>query len=186
MASESIDEQGLSLGRVEQVLIAPTADAPIEQLQRASVTTEGLVGDRYHLRIGTYSGSSDQRGRAVTLVEAEVLEAVGLTGTQARRNVVTRGVRLNELVGIQFRIGGVVCRGARLCEPCLRLEKATGVTVRELVHRAGSTRMCSLAASCALGTLCSFTRCERRGLMRRRRVDRGVSPAVVIDVGNRG
>jgi MOSC domain-containing protein YiiM len=73
----------------------------------------------------------------LTLIEAEVLEAVGLSGAEARRNVVTRGIRLNELVGDRFRIGAVVCAGIRLCEPCTHLSQLTGIPVEALVHRGG-------------------------------------------------
>jgi MOSC domain-containing protein YiiM len=125
-------------GRIEQILVAPVADGEMASLRQASLTSGGGVeGDRYLLGIGTYSDHSEQRGRALTLVEAEVLADVGLAGAQARRNLVTRGIRLNDLVGREFRIGEVVCRGARLCEPCLRLEQRTGVTVRTLLHRGG-------------------------------------------------
>jgi MOSC domain-containing protein YiiM len=57
---------------------------------------------------------------------------------RTRRNVTTRGIRLNELVGRRFRIGGVECEGTRLCEPCRYLEELLGKPVLEpLVHRAG-------------------------------------------------
>jgi hypothetical protein len=131
------NEHRAVLGRVTEILVAAGADDPMQELQRGTVTTDGLDGDRYSLGIGTYSASSDRRGRAMTLIESEVLEDVGLTGSQARRNLVTQGVRLNDLVGIEFRVGEIVCRGARLCEPCLRLEERTGVTVRAFVHRGG-------------------------------------------------
>jgi MOSC domain-containing protein YiiM len=63
---------------------------------------------------------------------------VGLTGAQSRRQVVVRGVRLNDLVGRRFRVGDVECLGVELCEPCLHLESLTrpGI-IDELVHRAG-------------------------------------------------
>jgi MOSC domain-containing protein YiiM len=97
----------------------------------------GLVGDRYYSRSGTWSDYPDQTGMHLTLIEAEVLKAVGLSGAEARRNVVTRGIRLNELVGDRFRIGAVVCAGIRLCEPCTHLSQLTGIPVEALVHRGG-------------------------------------------------
>ena len=66
-----------------------------------------------------------------------MLEELRLTGAEARRQVVTRGVRLNDLVGREFRVGTVACRGVRLCEPCEHLERLTGVPKRSLVHRGG-------------------------------------------------
>ena len=55
-----------------------------------------------------------------------------------RRNVVTEGIELNELVGVQFRVGEVMLEGIRLCEPCAHLASLVAKEVLpELVHRAG-------------------------------------------------
>jgi MOSC domain-containing protein YiiM len=91
----------------------------------------GLEGDRHFRR--------EQRpGGALTLIEAEVLEAVGLSGPESRRQVVVRGVRLNELVGRRFRVGEVECVGVELCEPCLHLQSLTRAgIIDELTHRGG-------------------------------------------------
>jgi MOSC domain-containing protein YiiM len=52
--------------------------------------------------------------------------------------VVTRGIDLNALVGHEFYIGNVVCRGMRLCEPCTVVQRYVGRPVlRALVHRGG-------------------------------------------------
>ena len=118
-----------------------------EDLQPANhveaVQGRGLVGDRYFLKEGTYS-AKDGPDREVTLIEAEALEGLAreyeitLQPTQTRRNLLTRGVPLNHLVGRTFTIGTVVLRGIRLCEPCGHLEKLTlsGVT-KGLIHRGG-------------------------------------------------
>ena len=92
----------------------------------------GLPGDR-HFRPG-----GQRPGGALTLVEAEVLEQVGLSGPQSRRQIVVRGVRLNELVGRTFKLGEIDCLGVELCEPCLHLESLTrpGI-IAELLHRGG-------------------------------------------------
>jgi MOSC domain-containing protein YiiM len=67
-----------------------------------------------------------------------VLESVGLTGAESRRQVAVRGVRLNDLVGKRFRVGALECLGVELCEPCLHLQQLTrpGI-IKELIHRAG-------------------------------------------------
>jgi MOSC domain-containing protein YiiM len=82
--------------------------------------------------------------RDVTLVEAEVIDDLALHHNlplapgETRRNLTTRGVRLNDLVGKVFRIGAVLCEGTALCEPCRHLEALTGRTLlRALVHRGG-------------------------------------------------
>ena len=116
---------------VEAINIGPSdAIAPVDSA--AAVAGKGLEGDRYFFPDGA------KPGLALTLIEAEVLEDVGLRGAQSRRQVVVRGVRLNDLVGRRFRVGDVECVGVELCEPCLHLQELTrpGI-IKELVHRAG-------------------------------------------------
>jgi MOSC domain-containing protein YiiM len=136
----SIEEpygRNASTGSVAALLIAPAAEQPLVRVEAAhAVAGRGLVGDRYHDALGTFTGPG--RGYELTVVEAEALDEVGLTWEQARRNVVTRGVSLNALVGRPFRIGPVECVGRRLAEPCAHLEKLTRPGImRPLVHRAG-------------------------------------------------
>ena len=97
-----------------------------------AVAGKGLEGDRYF-----FAGGADP-GRALTLVEEEVVEDVGLSPGATRRQVTTRGVQLNDLIGKRFRVGEVECYGVELCEPCSHLEQMTrpGI-IRDLVHRAG-------------------------------------------------
>jgi MOSC domain-containing protein YiiM len=124
-------------GRVEAVLTARDAESPLVRVERAeAVAGRGLEGDRYFDGRGTFSGPG--RGYQLTLVEAEVLDAIGLPWEQARRNVVTRGISLNALVGHRFTVGSVVCVGRRLAEPCAHLERlGRPGLLRPLVHRAG-------------------------------------------------
>ncbi len=99
-----------------------------------AVAGKGLEGDRHFFADGA------PPGRAITLVEEESVEDVGLPPGATRRQVTVRGVRLNDLIGTRFRIGEVECYGVALCEPCRHLEQLTrpGI-VKELVHRAGIT-----------------------------------------------
>jgi hypothetical protein len=124
-------------GSVVAILTAPAAEAPLARVDRAeAVAGRGLAGDRYFEGRGTFGPTG--RGYELTLVEAEVLEAVDLPWEQARRNVVTRGIALNALAGRRFRIGEVECIGRRLAEPCAHLEKLVRPgLLRPLVHRAG-------------------------------------------------
>jgi MOSC domain-containing protein YiiM len=108
-----------------------------------AVAGRGLEGDRYYSKLGTYSNQAGS-GRDVTLIEIEALNGlkrdyeVQLDSGQPRRNIVTRGVALNHLVEQEFRIGDVVLRGTRLCEPCAHMEKLTVKgAMRGLVHRGG-------------------------------------------------
>lgn len=103
----------------------------------------GLDGDRYAAGSGHWS-PDPRTDRELTLIEAEVLEdlatsdGIRLAPGETRRNVTTRGIRLNGLVGRRFRVGGVDCEGTRLCEPCQYLTDQLGKPIlRPLVHRAG-------------------------------------------------
>jgi hypothetical protein len=124
-------------GTVERILIAADSEQPLSAVESAgAVAGRGLEGDRYHDGKGTFSAPG--RGYQLTLVEAEVLESLELPFEQARRNIVTRGIALNPLVGHRFRIGPVECIGRRLAEPCAHLERLSGPgLIRPLVHRAG-------------------------------------------------
>ena len=124
-------------GRVEAITVAAAAEAPIELVGEAAAHAgRGLAGDRYHEGRGTFSNPYSV-GHQLTLVEAEVLEELGIAPEAARRNLVTRGIDLNALVGRRFTVGAVECIGRRLCEPCAHLERLSPGTLRPLVHRGG-------------------------------------------------
>jgi len=98
----------------------------------AALAGKGLKGDRQFCEEGARPGG------ALTLIEAEALEDVGLSGAESRRQVVVRGVRLNDLVGKRFRVGSVECVGVELCEPCLHLQQLTRpCIIKDLIHRGG-------------------------------------------------
>jgi MOSC domain-containing protein YiiM len=131
-------------GNLIGIYIAPRKGHDLEALEEVeAIAGHGLVGDRYFLKEGTFS-NNDGPDREVTLMEMEALEGLTreyeltLRPAQTRRNLLTRGVPLNHLVGKTFAIGGVVLRGIRLCEPCGHLEKLTCKGVKAgLVHRGG-------------------------------------------------
>lgn len=103
---------------------------PVESV--TALAGKGLIGDRH------FFGAGAGPGRALTLVEAEEVERVGLAPGQTRRQLTVRGVRLNDLVGKRFRVGDIECLGVELCEPCLHLESMTRPGIlKELAHRAG-------------------------------------------------
>jgi MOSC domain-containing protein YiiM len=111
---------------------------PVAVPRARAVAGRGLLGDRYFIGKGTFSHWGGT-GRALTIVEAEALEEIGLDYADARRNVVVRGVSLNPLVGRRFRIGGVELQARRLCEPCRHLERVAerDDLLRALVNRGG-------------------------------------------------
>ena len=131
-------------GTVVAIHIAPGRGEPMLGLDRVrAIAGVGLEGDRYATRSGQWS--QDPRvDRDITLIEAEVIEdleaseGIVLDPGESRRNVTTRGIRLNDLVGRRFRVGDAVCEGTRLCEPCQYLTDHLGKPVlKPLVHRAG-------------------------------------------------
>jgi MOSC domain-containing protein YiiM len=134
-------------GTVEAIAIATEAEATMVRVERAMARAgKGLEGDRYFAERGTFSNSHG-RGHDLTLIEAEVLDDLDLPAgrlapEEARRNIVTRGIDLNALVGERFTIGDVDCFGQRLCEPCAHLERLTAAdgkpgTLRALIHTGG-------------------------------------------------
>jgi MOSC domain-containing protein YiiM len=109
-----------------------------------AVVGRGLEGNRYFFAEGAEPPAKWGPDREVTLIEAEAIEALGreydvpLEPSESRRNIVTRGIALNHLVGREFRVGNATFRGIRLCEPCGHLESLTRPGVQKgLVHRGG-------------------------------------------------
>jgi hypothetical protein len=127
-------------GTVEALVIAATATAPVRAVDAVRARPgAGLEGDRYAAGGGTFA--SGRPGSALTLVDAAVLDELAAergAPVDHRRNVVVRGTDLNALVGREFAIGEVRCRGRRLCEPCAHLDRLNaGGVLRPLVHRGG-------------------------------------------------
>jgi hypothetical protein len=132
-------EASVSVGSVEQIWVAADTGEPGRMLESVRVIAGvGLEGDRYITGQGTFA--SGRPGAALTLIEAEVCESFQppLGPEEHRRNVVTRGLELNGMVGSDFAIGSVRCRGIRLCEPCATMQRyADRPILRPLVHRGG-------------------------------------------------
>jgi len=130
-------------GTVVSINIASKAEGPMQSVDEVrAIPGKGLEGDRYFFRQGTFY--KPQPDRELTLIEAEAIEGLrrefdidfALNGS--RRNVVTRGVPLNHLVGHEFWIGEVKARGLKLCEPCSHLQRLSHEKVLPgLVHRGG-------------------------------------------------
>jgi MOSC domain-containing protein YiiM len=139
LARPRLPERPVAEGRVEAIFVAAAAGEPARALAEArALPGRGLEGDRHVTGKGTFP--SGPPGSALTLIEAEVCESFDppLGADAHRRNVVTRGIQLNALVGHEFMLGGVRCRGMRLCEPCTVVERyAKRPVLRALVHRGG-------------------------------------------------
>ncbi len=120
------------VGLVEAIHIAAEHERLPQPVEAVEVTAEGIRGDRYF------------GARNLTLIEAEALEGlradtgIELSPAEARRQVLTRGIRLNDLSGRRFTVGEVECVGEEWCEPCSHLQRLTRPGVlRGLVHRGG-------------------------------------------------
>jgi MOSC domain-containing protein YiiM len=130
-------------GKLDSIFIAAEAKAPMVVMAEVrAVPGSGLEGDRYFLKRGTFF--KPEPDFELTLIEAEALEAmkqeyqIELSPAESRRNLITRDVPLNHLVGKEFQIGEVRIRGIRLCEPCSHLQALTErQVIKGLRHRGG-------------------------------------------------
>jgi len=140
-------------GRIEAIYLRATSDAPAQAVATARlVAGQGIEDDRYFFPNGAGPGE------ALTLIAAEALEGlradtgIELAAAESRRQIVTRGIDLNALVGQEFSVGGVRCLGVELCEPCAHLQAVTAPGVlRGLVHRGGLRADVLTAGEIAIG-----------------------------------
>src|SRR4051812_24528292 len=137
-------------GKLLAIAIARRAKGPMEQVESLeAVAGEGLQGDRY----GAGVGGAQFQGRRkpeneVTLIAREAIEAANdefnytIEHLDTRRNLLTSGIALNELIGKTFCIGEVLLKGLDRCEPCGYLERRTFVGIREALKGRGGLRCC--------------------------------------------
>ncbi len=133
----------ITLARLLGIYVAHQAAELPHAVERVrALAGRGLEGDRYAAESGTFSENPGKRD--VTLIEAEALAAYEretgkkLSAAESRRNLLTEGVQLNDLVGREFQVGAVRLRGLRLSEPCTHLARLTHPeTLAGLVRRGG-------------------------------------------------
>lgn len=120
-------------GRVAAIYISAEAGAPMEPIEEATlIEGQGIEGDRYANGIGAYSKSKREVIRHLSLIASEAIAAANeehgsdFEEIDTRRNIITEGIELNNLVDIEFRIGEVALRGVELCTPCARPDKLSG------------------------------------------------------------
>jgi hypothetical protein len=139
LARPELARDASAAGTLEGIFVSVSAGEPARSLDRVrALADRGLEGDRHLDGRGTFP--SGLPGSALTLIEAEVCESFDppLSADEHRRNLVTRGIDLNALVGSEFTIGQLRCRGMRLCEPCTVVDRyAARPVLRALVHRGG-------------------------------------------------
>ena len=134
------------IGQVTAIYTTPNAGDSLVPVDAALLEPgKGLAGDRYYRQAGTFSEKlKDGADWEITLIESEEIDRFNDTRSHAlspgafRRNVITRDVRLNDLVGKRFSVGDAMLEGMRLCEPCAYLASLLGQdVVKAMAHKAG-------------------------------------------------
>tara|TARA_Y100000590_G_scaffold58634_1_gene62010 strand:+ start:2953 stop:3390 length:438 start_codon:yes stop_codon:yes gene_type:complete len=103
-----------------------------------AVAKKGLVNDR-HFR------DDNEKKSQITLIEIEninyynKISKTSILPVDFRRNIITKGIRLNDLVGVNFFIGNVKVKGHDLCRPCKALQESLQQEnfVKELLRKGG-------------------------------------------------
>jgi MOSC domain-containing protein YiiM len=133
----------MSTGNVIGIYISPLRGHPTISVEQIHVMPGcGIEGDRYFRQPGT-EDDHPRTGRQITLIEIEAIEAIchdgiQITPDQTRRNIITQGISLNNLVGKEFSVGEILLRGVRLCEPCDYLASKTDPRLKQsMAHRGG-------------------------------------------------
>ena len=110
-----------------KVIEIAISDSPKGQMQSVNnvetIPGKGLVNDRH------FKENNDKRCQ-ITLIEIEninfynKISRTSLPAINFRRNIITEGILLNELVGNEFFIGQVKVKAHDLCRPCKYLQKS--------------------------------------------------------------
>lgn len=130
--------------RIDGIFVSPASGATMQpRTEVHAYAGQGLEGDRFRQPEGWDTGD----GRQMTLVARESLvdieaeTGISIPAGKSRRNIITDGVQLNELVGRRFTLGDVVCEGVEVCQPCAKmgevLNEDKAKVVKALVHRSG-------------------------------------------------
>ena len=119
----------IETGSVVALFTVDRRAAPMKKVERLyALAGRGIEGDRYFLGTGTYS-KKPEPGRQVTLIKSEVLDSlkekfeITVKPEESRRNILTRSIEINDLIGAEFFVGPVRLRAHRFTQPCLYLEK---------------------------------------------------------------
>jgi MOSC domain-containing protein YiiM len=133
-------------GKLVAIVTTNEGGAALQSIVQATLESgRGLAGDRYYNQRGTFSEKLKSSGDwEITLIESEEIlrfnqsQDLSLSAAAFRRNLITSGIRLNDLVGRRFAVGTAILEATRLCEPCAHLAKLIGPSVvKEMAHRAG-------------------------------------------------
>jgi MOSC domain-containing protein YiiM len=134
----------MTIGKVVGIYIAQKqGDQTVLVDQVHVIPGLGIEGDRYFTKPTNPDGKT-KTGRQITLIELEAIESlrdnsgIPITPAQTRRNLITSGIALNDLVGKLFNVGNIQLQGVRLCEPCQYLADRTDPRIlKAMAHRGG-------------------------------------------------
>jgi MOSC domain-containing protein YiiM len=141
----------MSTGNVVGIYISPQRGHPTTSVEHIHVIPGcGIEGDRYFRQPGT-ADDHPRTGHQITLIEKEAIDAICQDGIQispdqTRRNIITLGISLNDLVGKEFSVGEILLRGVRLCEPCDYLADQTDPRLKQSMSHRGGLRADILTA----------------------------------------
>ncbi|REK47752.1 MAG: MOSC domain-containing protein [Proteobacteria bacterium] len=127
------------MGKVFKLGITKDNNKEIEEVNSIEVlANKGVVGDRH---FDEYNDPYNQ----LTLIEAEnidyynTLYGLDISYKDFRRNIVTKGIQLNDLIGKKLKIGEVEVEGVDLCRPCRHLTEVLNQpnVLKEFLRRGG-------------------------------------------------
>ena len=127
------------MSEVFKICITKNSGEKMQDIDSIEVlANKGIVNDRY------FNENNDQDIQ-ITFIESENIDYVnkisstGIPYIDFRRNIITKGIKLNELVDKEFLIGNVRIKGQRLCNPCKYLQDKLNLEnlVKKLVNRGG-------------------------------------------------
>ncbi len=128
-------------GTIEEIYIAPQGGAPMQRVEQVQAEADcGLCGDRYMQRTGYWTGIDECQ---VTLIDKESIDWIRETtdiqvaNGEHRRNIITQGIRLEELQGRRFAVGEAVLEYDRPRPPCSYIQ---GLTQKGMTRALGGTR----------------------------------------------
>jgi MOSC domain-containing protein len=126
-------------GTIKAICIGAVAGGLMQVVQSAeAIAGQGLNGDRYSRGEGSFNKGRQGR-RQVTLINGSFFPGSGFEYVETRRNIVTLGIELMDLIGKEFRVGEALMRGVKYCDPCLRPSALSGKTTafKDVFHDRG-------------------------------------------------
>tara|TARA_B000000460_G_C21417708_1_gene349425 strand:+ start:62 stop:505 length:444 start_codon:yes stop_codon:yes gene_type:complete len=127
------------MSEVSKICITSKSAEEMQDVNTVEViASKGIVKDRYF-------NENNNQDIQITLIESENIDyynqisETNIPYISFRRNIITKGIQLNDLVGKEFLIGNVKIKGHRLCAPCRYLQEMLKQKnlVKKLLNRGG-------------------------------------------------